>query len=338
MANIIYGTAIHLKAKKEIAFDPVPVSKFSLALPDKYHWRIGVDQSTSCTGICCMDTEGTWLVMLDLHRDQNLNRHEFTRDLKRLLSKIVKGLNIDLLVYERPAPKAMYASRILEQLLGVLEDWCYENEDMQNAEKQSIYQQVWKSLVVDASKGHKGARMKDKREVASDIVDIYPMLGRYFSQYPFSDFDSFDACGILTGYIRYAYDAATGLERIHGTEEKTHVSLVGYAWLDNEKATNPVKEVFKFDGAEMIFKPKFLLFNTSKKLVENIRIASSNYDFVWTIIPKEFLKPFMFKYGVDIDDESKTMVAFISRKSNFSNVELRTFEEFLPWNEKIEGQ
>ncbi len=117
MANIIYGTAIHLKAKKEIAFDPVPVSKFSLALPNKYHWRIGVDQSTSCTGICCMDTEGTWLVMLDLHRDQNLNRHEFTRDLKRLLSKLVKGLNIDLLVYERPAPKAMYGIPILMQQL-----------------------------------------------------------------------------------------------------------------------------------------------------------------------------------------------------------------------------
>ena len=269
--------------------------------------------------------------ILEEYLKKKLSNVDYYRDLKYLLKRLVEGNNIYFLIYERPAPKDMYASRVLQELKGHLEEWISEIPEFEFATIESLFAQTWKKYVVDKSKG-KG-RAKIKGDIAEDLCDRYPILDEYRIKYPFSDYDSFDACGILTGYFEYAFDD-DGLEKIHGIIEKTHISLVGYYWCDVAKLESVLNI---FDGAANIFSFKKLSFCDEKKLHENIRMASSNYDAIYTRLPRKVIEPFMWKYGIDIDDASKCMIMFVLRKSSFSFKEIEKFKECIQWTEEVNG-
>jgi hypothetical protein len=153
----------------------------------------------------------------------------------------------------------------------------------------------------------------------------------YKIKYPFSDYDSFDACGILTGYFDYAFDD-DGNEKIHGVIEKTHVSLVGYHWCKKADLDHALDF---FEGADKIFKPKKLSISENKNLHENIRMASSNYACIYTELPRKMIEQFMWKYGIDPDDQSMCMLMFVLRKSEFTPNEREVFKKYVPWNEEV---
>lgn len=308
------------------------VANFNLGLLKDRQWAIGIDQSTSCTGLCFRDLSGEYRIILDLYHDQQVSKVKYFRDLFYLLKRCVEGCDIRYLVYERPAPKDMYASRVLQELKGHLEDWIDNIPEFEFTVVESMFPQTWKKYIVDKSKG-KG-RTRIKSAIAQDLVDRFPLLQDYYDIYPFKDYDSFDATGIIEGYFMYAFDSV-GNEKIHGVIEKSHVTKVGYYWCDRDKMTTVPKDVF---GELLpVFSPKMMVQAEDKNLHENIRMASSNNRCVVTTLNRKQLSPFMWKYQIDIDDPNKVMFMFVLRKGDFSNKEIQLFEQCVPWNEEVTG-
>lgn len=325
--NTVTGIVTLPKRNKYVMLPGQYIDSFELDLAGG-EWNLGIDQSTSCTGLCLERTDGFFRVLLDVSRDKALETKRFYRDLFKILAKLAKGCSFKYVIMEKPAPKDMYASRVLQELKGRVEEWVGMIPEFEDAVVDSLFPQTWKSYMVDKSKGKN--RHRDKLAVAEDISERFPLLLPYYVHYPYTDYDSFDACGILNGYMQYAFNSV-GEPQIHGSIEKRHVSVVGYRWVDSAKVGENSEAFSCFCACH---RPEVLAFNERYNLHENIRMASSSHEFVITILPKQLLQPFMWKYDIDID-EDKTMVMYVLRKGKFSSADMALFKEAVPWNEEV---
>lgn len=328
--NVLTGIITKSNGKYKL-IERQPIRLMELVLRKDKAWNIGIDQSSSCTGLCFQSTDKDWQILLDLHRDRNLPDSVFYAELSKFVEKTVRDTEVKMLISERPAPTAMYASRVLEELKGHIDAWGYTIPELENSLKDSLFQQTWKSYIVDKSKG-KG-RGKVKEEVAADVVDMFPALKPYYNTYPWSDYDSFDATGILNGFLRYAFDQE-GNEKIHGVKEKRHTSLVGYLWC---KRDDPEVLPRTFGGltAFVSLGAKYLVYNENATLHDNVRMASSNYDFVLTTLPRETLSQFEWKYDIDREEEDKVMLMMVMRVGHFTNGMIDFFKSHVPWHEEV---
>lgn len=322
-------TCNSLQREKRIPF--MSPGDLKIVLPEDRVWCLGIDQSTSCTGLCIQDIEKDFQILIDVRRDTALQKRDFYRDLFYLIKRTVTDRKIRMVVMEKPAPKAQYASRVLEELKGHVEEWVLQIPELEAALSDSVFPQTWKSYIVDKSKGKN--RSNDKFAIASDLVDRFPLLSSYLREYPFKDYDSFDACGILNGFLEYAF-TPEGDEKIHGVKEKRHTSLVGYLWAD-QGDRDAIQNAFSFDPGMKVLHFTPLVYNEKANLHDNIRMASSNYSASCVALPREVLSQFIWKYGIDPDDESKVMLMLVLKKSDFTNGIVKGFKYALPWNEEI---
>lgn len=311
------------------------IDSFSLGLTKDTTWKIGIDQSTSCTGIAFKSDDGKFVVLLDVHRDRSEDRLVFYRSLKYLLRRLANGIRFTLIVNEKPVPsKYRTAGDVLREFLGRLNEWIEDTPEFSSVRHGSLYPQTWKSLVMDKSKGKN--RSNVKAEVALDVAERYPGLMQYYDSYPYSDYDSFEALGILDGYLMYAFDK-DGNAMICGTVERTHKSFVCYDWVDNSMLnSNYFKNLF--GEFIVLYQPVVLTYNERYNFYTNVRMASSNNKAVCTILPRSELQPFQWKYGLDIKDKSKSLVVFIYKKRDLTRSDILTLSNIFKYKEEIFGE
>lgn len=314
---------------------PELCKNFNLILKKDIPWYIGLDQSTSCTGVALKAADRSFVILLDVIRDTVAPKEEYFRDLHKLLIRLVRDQQIDIIVNEKPVPteKKKYARQVLTEFLGRLNAWIDDIPELENAQHGALFPQTWKSLVMDKSKGKN--RSKIKAEIAADLVDRYPALDYYYRFMHTDDYDAFDALGILEGYIAYAF-TPDGYAQIHGSKETSHVSLVLYDWIDWDSRLSFEENIENaLDGNLEIFQPYILRYNENHSLHDNIRMASSNYDCTATIIPQKELQPFKWKYGIDPADTTKALMALILRRGRFSVGLVNNAKKVYTWNEEV---
>lgn len=307
----------------------------SIKLKDDVEWELGIDQSTSCTGICLHSSDDSIRILLDIKRDKNAPKSEYFRELKYFLKRLAKGHKFSLIVNELPVKtdKNRSAGDVLKEFLGHLHEWIEDDiPEFTTARHEELFPQTWKSQMMDKSKGTN--RSKIKSEVAADITDKYPDLKPYYEVYQFSDYDSFDATGLLEGFKKYAFDAE-GNEMIHGYKEHRHTSLVGYKWIDTKDLENQDLLTMIFDKSLAVFKPRVLMYNECYSLHNNIRMASSNWPIVVSILPHKTLQPFQWEYNIDIHSTSHVMVMVVFKKSELSRNDIKVVEYLFPWNKEV---
>lgn len=330
--NSITGVVTVRSLNRVINVNPQSIQNFSMKLRSDRVWRIGIDQSTTCCGICVQDRSKDFQILFDIKRDKNLEKRVYYSDLKNFLRRLVANMQVDLIVWEIPVPskKSKTAGNVLRELKGHLEEWVEEIPELQEAKQDSLYPQTWKSLVMNPKKGKNRSNIKS--EVAADIVDLNPLLQLYYNAYPYSDYDSFDACGILNGYIDYAY-TPEGLPMIHGSMEKTHISLVRYYRARRDELGQVLPQIFG-DKYSLWFKPELLVYNQRYNRHQNIRMASSNWDVVYTVLPKDQEMVLRWKYNFEPDDDH-VLIMFVYRKRSFTAGTIKVIEQALPWGEEV---
>lgn len=223
----------------------------------------------------------------------------------------------DLVVNEKPVPKKCFAHArdTLLELLGRLNVWIEDTPEFENAQHGAVFPQTWKSQVMDKSKGKNRSNIKS--EVASDLVDKYPELKYYYDFYHTDDYDSFDSLGILDGYISYAF-TSDGYPQIHGSKEKRHASVVLYDWIDIDDSLSFEQNIETAIGDNIsIFQPYILRYNVKYSLHDNIRMASSNFGCVATLLPKSELAPFRWKFGIDPEILWQGINVIIMKRGDF---------------------
>lgn len=146
---------------------------FGIKLASNKIYDIGLDQSSSCTGIAISSTDDDLNILVDVRND-SFDKNTFYRELKGVLYRLIANQKIRNIVCEDPPPvkNKKYTSTVLLELRGRLEAWVEEIDELRAGKFDSVYPQTWKSLVVDKSKGKNRSNIKEC--IADDICDIYP--------------------------------------------------------------------------------------------------------------------------------------------------------------------
>lgn len=313
--NTITGIIVDREIGKYQIIKSTNMKTFNLNLGTGRVWRLGIDPASQYTGIALLDTETRFVILLDCTRDKCLMPEEFYDDLAFLLKRLVRGQKIERTINEKPFVKNGYAraSEVLLKLRGKIEDWVKTIPELAAGEFVQINVNVWKSRVINKAKGTN--RYNAKGAVAEDLIDLIPELKHYFDLGLSGDLDSFDALGAILGYQKYAY-TPEGYKRICGEKEKSHYSLVGYKWIDGEKMDQNFLMEWLGEAYDMI-KPVLLEYNTEYSFLENVMMASTNNDAVITILPQSELQQFQWKFGIDIMEKNKIMLALILRTGHY---------------------
>lgn len=332
---ILHGM-IHVKSlDKYIDIGPTSDLKFKIKLPSDRRYHIGLDQSTTCSGIYLEDEKNDINMLVDLQR-MGEPKELYFQQLISFLDSVVSDLNISLIVYEKPIPNfgQSMSFKILTELKGKIDQWVFMNHNLQNAQVKSIYPQSWKAKIVNKKKGKN--RGNNKRFIAEDLCDLKPNLRYYLDKTRAKDYDAFDACSILTGYKLCAF-TETGQEKIFGTPEKRHMTTVFYRYVSiNDLNTDTRKTLVGFMGpSTTYFNPKFKVYNDDYDRIKNYVVASSNDDFTITMLPSSSLNSLHWKYNFEIDPD-KIMLAYIVRKNKFTTTDLNYLKRNMPMWEDIE--
>lgn len=174
--------------------------------------------------------------------------------------------------------------------------------------------------------------MKCKEKIALDVCDIYPFLEEYRRRRHNVDFDGFDAAGILAGWERHS-TAPNGLPRICGMCEKRHKSLVFYNVQSIESLKGNIDGIYTPLGVYGFnFNPTILMFHTDYDKISNIRIATTNNDFVITFLPQKYYNEVKWQFDLNITDKDM-VVMYIVRKSKFTKSEIEFLKEAMVWEE-----
>lgn len=331
----VTGVIIKPGTGKQFIIGQTLAKELKLVLSADTSWYMGIDQSTTCTGIALKAANKSFIILLDVMRDKNLPKDDYYADLRRLLARIARDRKFDIVINEKPIPSTdkRYASTVLLEFLGRLSVWLDSIMEFDDALRDGIYPQVWKSMIMNPAKGKN--RSKFKSEVAEDIVDIYPELENYYLNWHTKDYDAFDALGILDGYIRYAF-TPDGYPMIHGTKEKKHTSLVLYDWINWDDSKSYEDNICEALGDNLsVFEPYILRYNPKYSLHDNIRMATSNYECTATILPQEELNPFMWKYSVDIKEPGKQMLMIALKKGAYTLGFVNSATSVYDWNEEV---
>lgn len=238
---------------------------------DNERFYLSLDQSTTCTGISIRNTRETVLAQIDFMRLQT-PKEVYIEQLERFVSHLVRDLRLSLIVIENPIPvKKSKSTKTLFKLAKDIKDWTNTIPEFYGVPFDTIYPQQWKEKVLDKKKGT--FRYGVKAEIAKDVCDIFPILHRYRNKCLASDFDSFDATGIMSGYLAQHFDK-DGNKINFGSavyNSKMHV-FVKYLPNTELKNINLIMQNIPRKG-----ELEFLQYNLDKSFYDNLRMACSNY-------------------------------------------------------------
>ena len=180
---------------------PQPHNNFQLKLSDKKSYMVGIDQSSSCTGLAFVSTDYEVCVLLDVRRDYH-QRDSFYSVLLQVLSRVIRGQKIALVVRECPVPSYQYTKQILTELAGRIDAWVGILPELQSAEYGKLMPQSWKKYVVSQERAEENGQTFKKRSgskscVSFDVAQFFPATMEYRALHFSEDYDSFDALGIL---------------------------------------------------------------------------------------------------------------------------------------------
>lgn len=335
----IVSACIYVSGKESAYIvEPMRSYEFKLKLSKNREYLVGIDQSTSCTGIFITDSSGKQWILIDFKRDDN-DKDMYFRDLKGFLASLFQGARVSMIIHEEPVPAviAPTANAVLTELRGKLRDWIAAIPELNLAELHSVYPQTWKNRIVN-KKSLKGRDLtvkqihNSKDKMSAEICRILPFLSEYRERHYASDYDSFDAAGILLGYLKYSR-TPNGRRKICGTIEKRHSTIVFYQYVDRSMVDNIAAIEDLLGGLQYSLEPTILLYNTEYSREQNIKMASSNWDNVVTYFPEKQTMPLLWEFGLEYD-ANKIMMAFIFRKGHLRTSELNQLKSLFPhWEE-----
>lgn len=236
-------------------------------------FEVSIDQSTTCTGICISNTESTFYALLDFQR-LSTDKELYKVQLRKLVSELLKGLRVNLIVLEKPLNlKHSKATPVLRDLHKYIKNWKFDIPELYDAKMDSIPPHQWKVKVMDKSKGT--GRTGNKAAIAEDICDKVPVVNGYRKRCPATDYDSFDALGILLGYKAQHYSKDGKLINFGSAVYNSNMHVF-IKYLPKQLLYN--KEAIK-DTIPMKDDLPILQYNTEHSFYDNVKMCCGSYDY-----------------------------------------------------------
>ncbi|WP_304428039.1 hypothetical protein [uncultured Clostridium sp.] len=273
----IHGSIIFKRGRYVTFNEDCDYVKSQLKLQKDSSHYVSFDPSTTSLGMCITDKNFNYHVLAEFKRISN-DKDAFYRDVMYFLKVVFTDIKVDLVVYEQPPREKQYtrAGAILREFLGVMRSWRLTIPAFEWAHWDNILPHQWRSNIVNKSKGtytpDGERRFTSKIENAKDIVDREPLLQQYFEEHVrSSDYDGFDAYGILHGYLEERFDK-NGREKIIGNLKHKQEILVACRNYTVQEMKNP-QLFWKDIDFLKVFKYKMVTLNPRYSLMDNIRVS-----------------------------------------------------------------
>ncbi len=166
---------------------------------------VGIDQSTSQTGLCITTLGGRVVYLIDvINTSASINRETFIRMFEKWMLNNFKQFNFRTVVYEEMGQNAKQESarKLLKKMTAIIEKVCLNSLQ---TEYVAINNGTWKKhfLKDPKYKGRKHLREDVKLAVQEHAMELYPNATGYIKAS--GGRDSCDAMGIVLGYLEEAY-------------------------------------------------------------------------------------------------------------------------------------
>lgn len=294
----------------------------NLELPKDRKYSLSLDQSSSCTGFYLTDTKTSFHLVGHIER-RNQDKNKFFASLMYFVMRMIRDAELELFVTEKVNfARQTYALPVLAQLKGYINHWYIDIPELgalAPENRDDIAPPTWKKHFYDKSK--KKGTFNNKREMAKSIMEVFPELQPYFNRVPqSSDYDGFDAVGILHGY-RKEYRLGDRVNQIGGSQEYQGNIMVYYrlATMEDISDRDKLMEGFELQLEQGI--TKNLKMNPEKSWYENVKMAATKYDFVLTVIEDPHVD-LSLRWMLDLDQDDRTFLAYILKKTKISKGQL----------------
>lgn len=170
--------------------------------PEKVY-QIGLDQSTSNTGLFVKDYNNTEVHMIEVMRARGQDASDYIYDLEMFLHQLFEGCVVSHIIYERPIKTESYrSSQVLFQLEGTVNALSKRYTEFRNAKIDNIENASWRSVVIDKELENVYSRKELSR---ISINHIFPWTAQYGMSL-YKDNDIFEAIGVIMGWFILSFD------------------------------------------------------------------------------------------------------------------------------------
>lgn len=268
--------------------------------------RIGVDQSSSQTGIAVKKNTGELVCLIDLVNTSCIGYNLYRSMLGLKLEQIFNNAQVEMCIVEKMWGGNKNSYEMLSNLGDFISGYKYILEGWSNAEISEILPNVWRSAYL-ASPEYKGMFTKDKVKVAAmkEGVKRYPNLYNYgYYEYDGNHInDSFDALGILEGYEEKTFSTDGTMRKVANTMTPTNHNYSYKALFANNddilteliKEHCPQRKTVEYE------------YNSDFTFYENVRRATSvTNKVVFMLVNDNVAKiQMMWRFGKVIPKEQK---------------------------------
>lgn len=243
-------------------------------LEEGEYYQIGVDQSSSNTGLFIKNYKNTLAYMIEIKRDSKQESTDYIYDFEMFLHKIGEGKYFTHLIYERPiivnkGSRVSYRSaQVLFQLEGTIRTLVKRYPEFKTAQLDYIENSSWRSAVILEELDDEKTRTEMRKQASAiSIETIFPWT-RYYNGSIGKDYDIYEAMGILFGWFMKRHDKF-GRPYVRGDD---YTGNIGGFVLPNVRSKE-VSDMLKQSGLDSAW----FVENPGKSIYGNLAAGLSEY-------------------------------------------------------------
>lgn len=223
---------------------------------------VGIDQSSSSTGICIQSDD--LLFLTELPRD-DMSVSEYKKALKKELDCLLRTLSIRHFIYEKHKHISPLES-VINEITGVLKTYT-KIFDKKEVKIVGVAPPVWRKGFFKFS-DYKGDYTREAiKEACVDLTIQEKPITEKFKSFSHKDYDAYEAYGIINGYLRMNY-TETGQRIVNTTmsyREGRNFSYMLFKCLkrDQENTIEYIKRTYADLQTPIIISNKELLLENS---------------------------------------------------------------------------
>ncbi len=187
--------------------------------------RIGIDQSSTQTGMAVKKSSGELLCLIDFINESRLPFNIYRDMLGLKIEQTFVDCNVEMCILEKMWGGNKKSFDMLTALSKFIGEYKFILPGWRNTEVADILPNVWRSGYLSDAK-YRGQFTKDKVKVAAmnEGIERYPWL----KEYGFNSLnaghvnDSFDALGIIEGYEVKTFSSDGCIRRVSNTIKATN--------------------------------------------------------------------------------------------------------------------
>ena len=284
---------------------------------------LAFDQSTSHTGIAVKLHGGQLVCLIDFVNKGLPSKEIYMEFLKEYVTGLVKGLDVQYVVYEDPVERSrtVQTRSILLELRGFIKTLGVTVPELEDARFVEINIGTWRKHFLKSPE-YQGRRKKTelvKVATMEETLKRYPKFEQYADSFR-SVPDSMDAVGILEGWTS-EYFATPEMDIIRVNRCMTPIYSLSYNYCIEVVTRDNIREKLrdKFGAMVMVRGYRILAFNGEFNVADNALRASSNFNEYCVILITQRKDSQAVRWEAGVDLRPGEVYAVICQRSNTTN-------------------